>query len=354
MRRRVTALLRGGARERTEVFSPLGEKPESAVLCDDSLALKIIVYMEISDLGQALGGITMSNCDICPRQCGANRDIERGYCGADSSIRIARAAKHMWEEPIICGKGGSGTIFFSGCSLGCEFCQNALLSHENYGTKVTVDRLYEIMFELESQGAVNINLVTADHYIPYIIPALKSAKDDGLKIPLLLNTSSYLKIPTLKMLDGIIDIYLADLKFTSRDAAMKYCSAPDYPKIARTAIEHMVKTSNNPIIENGIMKKGVIVRVLVLPGNIIDAKASIKYLYTKYGDDIYISIMGQYVPMPGCSHHELQHELSAKMYKSVVRYASGLGIKNGFIQDLNSADRCYIPEFNCQGVKKSC
>lgn len=296
----------------------------------------------------------MSKCTICPRQCGADRETERGFCGADNRIRIARAALHMWEEPPICGTGGSGTIFFSGCSLGCEFCQNALLSQQNYGTVITAARLYEIMFELESQGAVNINLVTADHYIPYILPALRSAKSDGLKIPILLNTSSYLKLSALEMLDGTVDIYLADLKFTSRDAAMKYCSAPDYPEIARRAIAHMTKAAGKPVIENGIMKKGVIVRVLVLPGNIIDAKASIRYLYETYGDDIYISIMGQYVPMPDCRHHELQHKLSSKMYRSVIKYACALGIKNGFIQDQKSADRAYIPQFDCQGVIKQC
>lgn len=292
----------------------------------------------------------MSNCKICPRECGADREKERGCCGADSTIRIARAAKHMWEEPIISGKDGSGTIFFSGCALGCEFCQNAVLSHENYGTPITPQRLYDIMFELKKEGAVNINLVTADHYIPYILPILKSAKKNGIGIPLLLNTSSYLKPKTLETLDGIIDIYLADLKFTSSDAAMKYCCAPDYPEIAKAAISHMVKAAGRPVIEDGLLKSGVIVRVLVLPGNVIDAKASIKYLYKTYGDDIFISVMGQYVPMPGCSHRELQHELSGAAYKSVTRYAQSLGIKNGFIQDRAAADRIYIPKFDCQGV----
>ena len=292
----------------------------------------------------------MQKCTICPRKCGADRSRERGFCGADNSIRIARAAKHMWEEPVISGSGGSGTIFFSGCSLGCEFCQNAVLSHENYGAVISPDRLYDIMFELKEQGVHNINLVTADHYIPYILPALKSAKSDGLGIPIVLNTSSYLCLETLKMLDGIVDIYLADFKFSGSAAAMKYCSAPDYPDVAKAAIAHMVKTAGAPVIEDGIMKSGVITRVLVLPGNLIDAKAGIKYLYKTYADDIFISVMGQYVPMPRCSHRELRNPLSQASYMSVVRYAQSLGIENGVVQGAGADSRIYIPKFNCEGV----
>lgn len=292
----------------------------------------------------------MSGCKICPRECGADRETERGFCGADGKLRIARAAKHMWEEPIISGSSGSGTVFFSGCALSCEFCQNFEISHGNYGAEVTERRLYEIMFELKAQGAVNINLVTADHYIPQLLPVLKKAKSDGLSLPIVFNTSSYIKPELVTALDGTADIYLADLKFFSNEAAMKYCSAPNYPQIAREAIERMVSSVGEPRIENGIMKSGVIVRVLVMPGNIIDAKASIKYLYGTYGDKIYISVMGQYVPMPQCKHRELQHGLSHSAYRSVTRYAQSLGIKNGFIQDFGADDKSYIPEFNCLGV----
>lgn len=171
----------------------------------------------------------MPKCTLCPRECGADREKERGFCGTDSRIRIARAAKHMWEEPVISGRNGSGTIFFSGCALACEFCQNSVLSHENYGAVITPARLYDIMFELKKQGAVNINLVTADHYIPYIVPVLRHARLDGLGLPVVFNTSSYLKLCALEQLNDTVDIYLADLKFSSTAAAMKYCSAPDYP-----------------------------------------------------------------------------------------------------------------------------
>ncbi|MBP3481755.1 MAG: radical SAM protein [Clostridia bacterium] len=292
----------------------------------------------------------MPKCTLCPRECGADREKERGFCGADNRIRIARAAKHMWEEPVISGKNGSGTIFFSGCSLACEFCQNFVLSHENQGIVITPARFYDIMFELKAQGAVNINLVTADHYIPYIVPVLRHARQDGLGIPVVFNTSSYLKLSALKQLKDAVDIYLADLKFSSPAAAMKYCSAPDYPQVARAAIEQMVKKVGRPVIRGGIMQKGVIVRVLVMPGNLIDAKASIKYLYDTYGDDIYISVMGQYVPMPHVTHRELKSALSPSAYRSVVRYAQSLGITNGFVQGSGADDKIYIPEFNCEGV----
>jgi putative pyruvate formate lyase activating enzyme len=292
----------------------------------------------------------MPKCTLCPRECGADREKERGFCGTDSRIRIARAAKHMWEEPVISGRNGSGTIFFSGCALACEFCQNSVLSHENYGAVITPARLYDIMFELKKQGAVNINLVTADHYIPYIVPVLRHARLDGLGLPVVFNTSSYLKLCALEQLNDTVDIYLADLKFSSTAAAMKYCSAPDYPQVARAAIKQMVKKVGRPIIRGGIMQRGVIVRVLVLPGNLIDAKASIKYLYDTFGDDIYISVMGQYVPMPHVTHRELKSPLSPASYRSVVRYAQSLGITNGFVQGSGADDKVFIPEFNCEGV----
>jgi len=287
---------------------------------------------------------------ICPRECGADRDIERGFCGADSHIRIARAAKHMWEEPPISGKNGSGTIFFSGCSLGCEFCQNSDLSHKNHGKDVTPGRLYDIMFELKAQGVHNINLVTADHYIPYIAPVLKQAKTDGLDLPIVFNTSSYLKPQTLSMLSGLVDIYLADFKFMRPETALKYCTAPDYPEYAKSAVKQMFDQVGVPVIENNIMKSGVIVRVLVMPSNIIDAKSIIKYLYGKFGNDVCISVLGQYVPMSDSTHEELRHQLSQAAYSSVVRYAQKLNIVNGFMQSPGADDCKYIPQFDMEGV----
>ncbi len=271
-------------------------------------------------------------------------------CGGGSALRVARAALHMWEEPPISGKNGSGTIFFSGCALRCEFCQNAGISHGMLGADVTPGRLYEIMFELKAKGAHNINLVTADHYIPLVAPVLARARDAGLNLPVVFNTSSYLTPRALKMLSGLVDIYLADYKFFSPAAAARYCGAPDYPEVAFSAIEKMAEQTGAPVLECGLMKKGIIARVLVLPGNVIDAKAAVKRLYCRFGDGIYISVMGQYVPQPGVKSPELKARLSPAAYLSAVKYARRLGVKNGFFQSPGADDISYIPDFDLTGI----
>lgn len=255
---------------------------------------------------------------------------------------ISRAAPHFWEEPCISGKNGSGTVFFAGCSLGCVFCQNYKISHKLQGKKTDDDGLYAIFKDLENKGCHNINLVTADHYIPHLLPLLKNT---DVKIPFALNTSSYLTENAVKSLDGLVDIFIADFKFFDPRVAKKYADAEDYPEVAKKAIEQMVFQVGAPIIKNGLMEHGVIVRVLVLPDNIIDAKRTIKYLHTTFGDKIIISVMSQYTPVCDTPYPELSRRLTDREYKSVVDYAVHLGIQNCFLQEKASANTDFIPEF---------
>ena len=292
----------------------------------------------------------MSFCNLCPRNCNADRTKNYGFCGVGENIKIAKAALHMWEEPCISGKQGSGTIFFSGCSLGCVFCQNNILSHKRFGKEITSNRLLEIFYELKEKGAHNINLVTADHYIDSLIPIIKRAKAEGFDLPFILNTSSYLKDSTILKLKGLIDIFIADFKFFSPDLSKKYASAYDYPEIAKRAIDSMFSITDPLKYENGMLKSGIVVRVLVLPGNIIDSKLIIKYLLDYYSDKICLSVMNQYTPAIETQFNELNRKLKDSEYKSVVDYALKHGFKNGYIQQHGADDLCYIPDFNLEGV----
>ena len=282
------------------------------------------------------------SCNLCPRQCNTDRSKTAGFCGAGDRITIARAAPHMWEEPCISGKNGSGTVFFSGCSLGCVFCQNYKISRAKTGRAVDGDALSDIFKEFEDKGCHNINLVTADHYLDKLIPVLKRT---DIKIPIVLNTSSYLKPGTVDALDGVVDVFLADFKFFDSRIAKKYANAPDYPDVAAAAIDRMVRIAGTPQFKDGIMTRGVIVRVLVLPSNVIDAKRTVKYLIETYGDSIYISIMSQYTPVCDTPYPELSRKITDREYKSVVDFALTHGIKNCFVQDKSSATEDFIPEF---------
>lgn len=282
-------------------------------------------------------------CSLCPRKCNIDRRLQSGFCGAGNDIKIARAAPHFWEEPCISGKNGSGTVFFSGCALRCVFCQNHEISREAVGKTVTADGLFDIFLKLKEQNVHNLNLVTADHFIPQILPVLKRARSLGL--PMVLNTSSYLDGKTVDALDGKIDIYLADFKFFNKKTAQRYANAPDYPEIAKKAIAKMVEQVGAPQFEDGMMTRGVIVRVLVLPDNIIDAKQIIKYLYTTFGNDIYISVMSQYTPVCKTEFAELSRTLNDREYKSVVDYTMSIGVTQAFLQQKASASENYIPDF---------
>lgn len=293
-------------------------------------------------------------CRLCPRECNADRaNGETGYCGEGSSLRVARAALHMWEEPCISGKTGSGTIFFTGCSLRCVFCQNNTISDGKAGKVITVERLSEICLELQEKGACNINLVTATHFVPQIISALKLSRDNGLSIPIVYNCGGYEKVETLRLLDGLVDIYLPDLKYYSPRLSARYSNAPDYFERACAAIAEMVRQTKAPIFDKttGLMKRGVIVRHLLLPKRLADSKKIMSYLYSTYKNDIYVSIMSQYTPIGTFAEMpELNRKVFHKEYNALIDYCLELGIENGFIQEGEAASESFIPPFDLEGV----
>lgn len=290
-------------------------------------------------------------CALCPRECHINRNERLGYCRVGNDVMVARAALHMWEEPCISGEEGSGTIFFSGCNMQCVFCQNRDIANGKIGKAISIERLAEIMLQLQDKRANNINLVTPSHYINQIADAIILAKDMGLKIPILYNTSSYEKVEALKKLEGLIDIYLPDCKYYDDELAMKYSKAPGYHQISMDAIREMLRQTGPCVFdEKGMILRGVIARHLVLPGHTKDSKAVIKSLSENFGSDIYISIMSQYTPL-GCDHiPELNRRITSREYNKVLDYAIELGIDNGFFQDMDVAEESFIPDFNYEGV----
>lgn len=291
--------------------------------------------------------MNLSKCDICPRKCGINREKdELGFCQMKDKIKIARYSLHYWEEPIISGETGSGTIFFSGCNLKCIFCQNYKISSENIGKEISVERLKEICLELQNMGANNINLVTGTHFLPLIKEALILAKKEGLTIPIVYNTSSYENVESLKEMEGLIDIYLPDLKYYDNKLAENFSLANNYFEIATNAIKEMVRQTGKPVIEHNIMKKGVIVRHLLLPNHLEDSKKIIKYLHDTYDEDIYISIMNQYTPIKKFDKYpELNRTLTDKEYDELVNYACDLNITQAFIQEGETCKESFIPDF---------
>lgn len=293
-----------------------------------------------------------SDCTLCPRNCHANRvNGSLGYCRAVAEVTAARAALHFWEEPCISGTNGSGTVFFSGCSLGCVYCQNYDISRNQAGKKISNERLAEIFLELQEQKAHNINLVTPGHYVPSIINAVQRARALGLTIPVVYNSSGYEKVETIKMLEGIVDIYLPDFKYLGEKMANRYSKSSDYFQIASQAIKEMVRQTGEAIFEDEIMKKGVIVRHLLLPGGLEDSKRVIKYLYETYQDTIFISIMNQYTPLEQVKEYpEINRKVTEEEYDALVDYALELGVENGFIQEGETASESFIPAFDYQGI----
>ena len=298
-------------------------------------------------------------CNLCPRNCIVDRENGKtGYCGQTNKIYVARAALHMWEEPCISGKEGSGTVFFCGCPLRCIFCQNHIIalgkekSGEKIGKEIDVFRLKEIFLELQEKGANNINLVTGTHYIPQIVQALQLAKAEGLVIPIVYNTSGYEKVDSLRLLEGLVDVYLPDMKYVSKELSKEYSNAANYFEVAARALEEMVRQVGEPEFDaRGYMKKGVIVRHLVLPGSTKDSKAVLEYLWSTYGDRIYISIMNQYTPMEQIKNHPLlSRKVTKREYQKVIDYALSLGWENGFIQEGETAKESFIPDFYGIGV----
>jgi len=294
----------------------------------------------------------LNECRLCPRNCSINRNNDEiGFCGAGNEIVIAKYYLHQWEEPCITGENGSGTIFFSYCNLRCMFCQNYKISTLNYGIDISVERFSEICLELQDRGATNINLVTPTHFVPLIIDGIKLAKNRGLCIPIVYNSSGYENVSTIKMLDGIVDVYLPDFKYYGDEYAIKYSKCRDYFKYASVAIDEMVRKKGECIFDNyGNIISGVIVRHLLLPGMEDESKNILKYLYDKYGDRIYISIMNQYTPVRKCEYEELNKKIDDKIYDDVINYAWDIGIRNAFIQEGGSQSESFIPDFDIDNL----
>lgn len=294
----------------------------------------------------------MRSCTLCPRSCGVDRlNGQQGFCREDARIFVARAALHMWEEPCISGEEGSGTVFFSGCNLGCIFCQNHEISGGKAGKEISVPRLAEIFLELQEKRANNINLVTAAHYVPQTAEALVLARKQGLQIPVVYNSSGYEKAETLKMLEDLVDIYLPDFKYMDEKSALEYAHAGDYAEVAKEAVKEMVRQVGRAVFdERGIMQKGVIVRHLMLPGHLSESKRIVRYLYETYGDTIFISMMNQYTPMEHLKEHpKLGRKLRKKEYDALLDYAIDLGVENGFFQEGETARESFIPPFDASG-----
>ena len=294
-------------------------------------------------------------CMICPRKCGADRSKTAGFCGETDRIRIANISLHMWEEPPISGEHGSGTVFFSGCGLRCVYCQNRDIVLNRLGREITPEALADEMLRLEEKGAHNINLVTGTHFIRQLIPVLEKARIHGLSVPLLWNTSGYENVESLRMLDGLIDIYLPDFKYIRAETAKLYSHAPDYPETAKSALAEMVRQQPERVSDaDGMMKKGVQVRHMVLPGHAQEAREILWYLHCTFGERIGISIMQQYTPMPQCAEDPLlSRRVTPHEYDTVVRYAEQIGIQNAYTQEREAASESFIPPFSGDAPENS-
>lgn len=295
----------------------------------------------------------LSYCRLCPRNCSINRlKGEVGFCGASQEIEIAKVMLHQWEEPFISGSKGSGTIFFSKCNLQCVFCQNHEISQGNIGKKVSIDRLAEIFLEQEGRGAHNINLVTPTHYVPQIIDALRIAKRRGLSIPIVYNTNAYENPETILALNGLVDVYLPDLKYFNDQHAAQYSHAPHYFKHASKAIALMFsQVGELQFASDGMMKKGVVIRHLALPGLLLDSRKILDYIASNYGNSVYVCLMNQYTPVHKAFFYaELSNSLPAGEYEHLVDYCVSLGLDNVLIQEEGSSSKEFIPDFNLRDV----
>lgn len=293
-----------------------------------------------------------NSCELCPRKCHINRNTTKGICSNTSTLKVARSALHYFEEPSISGTNGSGTIFFSGCNLKCCYCQNKEISNDNFGINISVERLSELMLELQAKNANNINLVTPTHFVPSIIEAIKLARANGLSIPIVYNTSGYENITTIKLLAGYVDIYLTDFKYFDNKLGEDLSKVKNYFEVATLALSEMYKQVGiNKFDDNGIMTKGIIVRCLVLPTKGNDTKKIINYLYKKYQDNIYLSIMNQYTPVTKSTTFPfLNNKVSDSEYDDIINYALDLGVINAYIQEGETSDESFIPPFDLEGL----
>ncbi|MBQ8248366.1 MAG: radical SAM protein [Clostridia bacterium] len=299
----------------------------------------------------------MEKCNLCPRICNKDRAVSVGFCGQTNEIRVARAAPHYWEEPCLSGKNGSGTVFFCGCTLGCVYCQNAAISRGNtaeHGITVTEEHLAEIFLKLQAQGVNNINLVTPTMFAPQIKKAVSIARKAGLTLPIVYNTSGYERVESLGEIADMIDVYLPDFKYLSPELSEKYSRAADYPENAAKSLEYMVnKIGAAEFTDDGIMTRGVIVRHLLLPGQLAESIRVIDYLFEKYGNSICYSLMSQYTPLDSLDkerHPELSRKVTTYEYNKLIDHALSIGMKNAFIQQGGAAKESFIPTFNGEGV----
>ena len=292
-------------------------------------------------------------CELCPRRCGANRLAgKNGFCGGGKEVKVARAALHFWEEPCISGEEGSGTVFFSGCTMRCVFCQNREISRGEAGKLVSIERLAEIFLELQGKGANNINLVTPMHYSPQITAALDIARKNGLSLPIVWNTGGWELPESVEAVKNSSDIWLTDFKYFDNSLAEKFSNAKNYFENASASLKKMLEQTGEPVFDDdGMMKKGIIVRHLVLPGHTDDSKKVLRWLWENFGDKIWISIMNQYTPL--CSEEkfpELSRKVTDDEYDEVVDFAVSLGIENAFVQDGEAVSESFIPPFDLEGV----
>ncbi len=295
----------------------------------------------------------LSNCTLCPRNCGIDRlSGITGFCTAGKNVKLARVSLHHFEEPCISGTQGSGTVFFSNCTLRCVFCQNYKISQQGIGVEITTKRLSETFLGLQQSGAHNINLVTPTHYVPQIIDAIKLARNEGLIVPIIYNSSGYENINTIKSLNGYVDVYVPDLKYFNNKYAIKYSNAPNYFSYAKISIEEMLSQVGEAIFDNdGLIKKGLIIRHLMLPGLLFDSKKIIDYIAESFQDKVYVSIMNQYTPMFNAEKYpEINTPLNSKHYDSLINYALSKGITKGFIQDEGTSSEKFVPDFDLRGV----
>ncbi len=294
----------------------------------------------------------LRSCKLCPRQCGVNRYEKAGVCGAGAEVLAAKAFLHQWEEPCISGKKGSGTIFFSGCNMKCVFCQNHDISQEHFGKEITIERLAEIMIELQQQGAANINLVSPTPYALHIIKAVSNAREKGLSLPILYNTNGYETVGTIEMLKGTVDIYLPDIKYCSDTYAVKYSHSKDYFSHTSKAVLAMFEQVGYPEFdENGMVRNGLIIRHLILPGLFEDSKAIFKWIRENIGKYAFVSIMCQYTPMHNSyAYEEINRRIRSTEYENVLDCFFEAGLENGYMQELESASSDYTPDFDLSGV----
>ncbi len=291
----------------------------------------------------------LDECKICPHKCKINRNEGKtGRCRAGKNVKIALASIHNYEEPCISGNNGSGTVFFSNCNLNCIYCQNYEISQLGKGKEITVEHLAEIFINQQNKNVNNINLVTPTMYVPQIIEAIKIARKNGLNIPIIYNSNGYENVETIKMLDGYIDVYLPDLKYYSNEISKKYSNVDNYFETAVAAIKEMQKQVGNPVFdENGIIKKGVIIRHLILPNHILNTKNILRYIKENFDEDTYISVMAQYFPTYKAKENDkINRKITKKEYKEVEEYLYCLNLKNGYIQELGDHEEEYVPTFD--------